>query len=186
MSKVKIQGNASGTGVLTIAAPNTNTDRTITLPDGTGTLLTSVSSSDMPAGSVLQVVQATGTTYEETTSSSYINWDYSNVSITPSSTSSKILVLLEVNVAPYENSAADTQQRTKIYRDGSAISREVHTRIYAYDGTGHELDASVVINYLDSPSTTSSIEYQLYYKMHSTGDRAIIHSASITLMEISA
>ena len=33
MSKVKIQGNASGTGVLTIEAPNTNTDRTITLPD---------------------------------------------------------------------------------------------------------------------------------------------------------
>ncbi len=33
MSKVKIKGNASGTGVLTIEAPNTNTDRTITLPD---------------------------------------------------------------------------------------------------------------------------------------------------------
>jgi hypothetical protein len=33
MSKVKIQGNASGTGVLTLEAPNTNTDRTITLPD---------------------------------------------------------------------------------------------------------------------------------------------------------
>lgn len=39
MSKVKIQGNASGTGVLTIAAPNTSTDRTITLPDSTGTLV---------------------------------------------------------------------------------------------------------------------------------------------------
>ena len=34
MSKVKIQGNASGTGVITLEAPNTNTDRTITLPDG--------------------------------------------------------------------------------------------------------------------------------------------------------
>ena len=33
VSKVKIQGNASGTGVLTLEAPNTNTDRTITLPD---------------------------------------------------------------------------------------------------------------------------------------------------------
>ncbi len=39
MSKVKIQGNASGTGVLTVEAPNTNTDRTITLPDSTGTLV---------------------------------------------------------------------------------------------------------------------------------------------------
>ena len=39
MSKVKIQGNASGTGVVTLTAPNTNTDRTITLPDGTDTLI---------------------------------------------------------------------------------------------------------------------------------------------------
>ena len=38
MSKVKIQGNASGTGVVTLTAPNTNTDRTITLPDGDITL----------------------------------------------------------------------------------------------------------------------------------------------------
>ena len=40
MSKVKIQGNASGTGVLTVTAPNTSTDRTITLPDETATLST--------------------------------------------------------------------------------------------------------------------------------------------------
>ena len=47
MSKVKIQGNASGTGVLTVTAPNTSTDRTITLPDSTGTLATTA---DIPAG----------------------------------------------------------------------------------------------------------------------------------------
>ncbi len=38
MSLVKVSGNASGTGTLTIAAPNTNTDRTLTLPDATGTI----------------------------------------------------------------------------------------------------------------------------------------------------
>jgi len=47
MAKVKIQGNASGTGVLTVTAPNTSTDRTITLPDSTGTLATTA---DIPAG----------------------------------------------------------------------------------------------------------------------------------------
>jgi hypothetical protein len=40
MSLVKVQGNASGTGTFTIASPNSNTDRTLTLPDQTGTLLT--------------------------------------------------------------------------------------------------------------------------------------------------
>jgi hypothetical protein len=41
MSKVAIQGNASGTGTFTIASPNSNTDRTLTLPDEAGTVLTS-------------------------------------------------------------------------------------------------------------------------------------------------
>ena len=41
MAKIKLQGHASGTGVLTLTAPNTSTDRTITLPDATGTLLNS-------------------------------------------------------------------------------------------------------------------------------------------------
>ena len=40
MAKVKIQGHASGSGVLTVTAPNTSSDRTITLPDATGTLAT--------------------------------------------------------------------------------------------------------------------------------------------------
>ena len=43
MSKIAIQGNASGTGTVTIAAPNTNTDRTLTLPDNTGTIITTAS-----------------------------------------------------------------------------------------------------------------------------------------------
>ena len=38
MSKVKIQGNASGSGVITLTAPNTSTDRTVVLPDADVTL----------------------------------------------------------------------------------------------------------------------------------------------------
>jgi hypothetical protein len=54
MSKVKIQGNASGTGVLTVTAPNTSTDRTITLPDTTGTMLDENSS--LPAANLTGTV----------------------------------------------------------------------------------------------------------------------------------
>ena len=38
MSNVALSGNASGTGTFTIASPNSNTDRTLTLPDATGTV----------------------------------------------------------------------------------------------------------------------------------------------------
>ena len=43
MSKVAIKGNASGTGTFTVEAPNSNTDRTLVLPDEAGTVLTSAS-----------------------------------------------------------------------------------------------------------------------------------------------
>ena len=38
MSKIKIESNSSGTGVITLVSPNTDTDRTITLPDESITL----------------------------------------------------------------------------------------------------------------------------------------------------
>ena len=40
MSKIALSGNASGTGTFTFAAPGTNTDRTLTLPDASGTVAT--------------------------------------------------------------------------------------------------------------------------------------------------
>jgi hypothetical protein len=36
MSQVTLQGNASGTGIFTLAAPNSNTNRTLNLPDAAG------------------------------------------------------------------------------------------------------------------------------------------------------
>jgi hypothetical protein len=56
MSKVAIQGAATGTGVFTLASPATNTDRTLVLPDEAGTVLTRAAGS--PDNSV--VVDASG------------------------------------------------------------------------------------------------------------------------------
>ena len=38
MSKISLEPNASGTGTFTLAAPNSNTNRTLTLPDASGTV----------------------------------------------------------------------------------------------------------------------------------------------------
>ena len=40
MSKISLEPNASGTGTFTLAAPNSNTNRTLTLPDEAGTVAT--------------------------------------------------------------------------------------------------------------------------------------------------
>ena len=46
MSKIKIQGSSTGTGTLTIQAPTTSTDRTLNIPDSSGTLATTA---DVPS-----------------------------------------------------------------------------------------------------------------------------------------
>lgn len=40
MSSIKLSPSASGTGEFTIAAPNSNTNRTLNLPDASGTVVT--------------------------------------------------------------------------------------------------------------------------------------------------
>jgi hypothetical protein len=44
MSNLTVKGNASGTGTVILEAPNTNSNRTITLPDSTSTLATTTDS----------------------------------------------------------------------------------------------------------------------------------------------
>jgi hypothetical protein len=51
MSLIKLSGNPSGTGNFTLASPNSNTDRTLTLPDATGTVNVSGLANEVPAGS---------------------------------------------------------------------------------------------------------------------------------------
>jgi hypothetical protein len=57
MSQIKLSGNALGTGVLTIAAPNTSTDRTLNLPDSDGAVIATA------PGTSGNVLTSNGTTW---------------------------------------------------------------------------------------------------------------------------
>ena len=60
MSKIKLQPNASGSGTLTISAPNTNTDRTLDLPDSAGEISTNKSTPMFSANDIsLQNIDGT-------------------------------------------------------------------------------------------------------------------------------
>lgn len=134
-------------------------------------------------GMVIQVVQAIGTTSQSTTSTSYVNYSYANVSITPSSTNSKILVQMECGIDSFD-AGNNASTSVKIYKDGSPLSNEKTVRTYINGGTGVLSRGSAAINYLDSPSTTSSITYQLYFKRDQGSYNNTIQNASITVMEI--
>ena len=60
MSIVKVQGNASGTGIFTVASPNSNTDRTLTLPDNTGTLVSTGSTAGVTQAMLASGVAGNG------------------------------------------------------------------------------------------------------------------------------
>jgi len=70
MSVVKIQGNASGTGEFTIAAPNSNTNRTLTLPDNTGTIVTTGSTAGVSQTMLASGLAGTGPAFSATRSAS--------------------------------------------------------------------------------------------------------------------
>jgi hypothetical protein len=108
------------------------------------------------SGGLLQVVQTNQNQQFQTTSTSFVA---SNVSlnITPSSTSSKILLMFNGLVHTPVNSVEVT-----IYRDGSNMisSPNKFVRI----NTDSAYDPPTTIMYLDSPSTTSQITYTIYIK----------------------
>ena len=71
MSNVKIKGNASGTGNLTIEAPNTNTDRVITLPDEAGTVVTTATDIQSQALGNIPMFKAEGGTGQTINAASF-------------------------------------------------------------------------------------------------------------------
>ena len=82
MAKVKITGHASGTGIITLTAPNTSTDRTVTLPDADVTLGASpVTALNNATANELVTVGATTT---ELDAEANLTFDGSNLTLTSS------------------------------------------------------------------------------------------------------
>lgn len=58
MSSVRLSGNAGGTGIFTVASPNSNNNQTLTLPDSTGTIALTT---DITGGARAELFTTTGT-----------------------------------------------------------------------------------------------------------------------------
>ena len=133
-------------------------------------------------GHVIQVVQGSTTSKVTTTSATYTDTTLS-ASITPSSTSSKILIA--VNQSLYNSGTANGNLR--IVKDSTTLI----TQGYApWDGVAFL--SWVTFSYLDSPSTTSALTYKTTFARNSGSGDLIANFSSgaedmtsfITLMEI--
>lgn len=187
-SRLLGRGSASGAGDF----------QEISLGTGLSMSGTTLSSTASGGGKILQVVQATKTDTASVTGSTFSS--VFTASITPSSASSKVLVMAFLSVGGATSNYPNirlTKSSTVLLQGDTAGSR---TRVTAMGnpGVAGAMNA-LTINYLDSPASTSALTYEIELASHSTGavyinrsgtdtDGATISRAASTLilMEVGA
>jgi hypothetical protein len=164
MSSVIIAGNTSGT--ITLDAPAVAGTTVLTLPTANGTVLTSANiNSNLPAGSVLQVLNAYKTdTQSFAASSTFSDITGLSITITPTSSSSKFLIYFSVSIG---GGADATHGYVRINRNGTVIgqadtasNRTPASGTVVNTGTAGQTIPTTIM-YLDSPATASAITYKL-------------------------
>lgn len=135
------------------------------------------------AGSVIQVVNATYSTQASTTSTSFVDTGLT-ATITPKFSTSKILVMYEIN-GTYSSLAAGTQVNLCRGSTQLIINEKITSRVGL--GTTDAGTGTSGATYLDSPATTSATTYKCQFSTN-TGSTAYAQFSSsvstITLMEI--
>ena len=142
---------------------------TFDVPSGATLDVTGATVTGLSAGKVLQVVNAVKSDTASTNSGTAVTTGL-EASITPSSTSNKVLVFVSFGYG----SDADINPSFQLYRDSAAIhlGDAAGSRIRVSAGTRYQPNGAQIIqasiNCLDTPSTTSSTTYKLMYFRGST------------------
>ena len=148
--------------------------------------LKSQGTTTLPTGSVLQTVTANTNTAVTTTSSTFSATGLT-ASITPTSTSSKILVSVSQNGVYKDGNNTSGIDIRLVSNGGSAMDIVLAGRA-AGDATGVFSIGSVSGTFLNSPNSTSSITYSTDFRAVSNTNTAYVQvyaaTSSITLMEI--
>jgi hypothetical protein len=186
---VVLLGSTSGS--VTLQEPAVAGTTVLDLPAVSGTILTTGSSGQsipkaaLPTGSVLQVVEGTTASETFTTSTSYQSTNLS-ASITPTSSTSKILIIVSSTL--YTSSSTYPVSAT-IFRGATNIASSNSEGVLFW-GEGASAWVKCASTFLDSPSSTSSLTYALHIKSGNAGTNVGANRNntrnSIILMEIAA
>tara|TARA_B100000424_G_scaffold135684_1_gene102954 strand:+ start:45 stop:581 length:537 start_codon:yes stop_codon:yes gene_type:complete len=171
--------------------------------NGTVTGLSALPSSAMTTGSVLQVVQtfkADSTSFTSNSSSTYADITGMSVTITPSSSSNKVLVSF---VASVSTNSSDRNNSIKLLRGSTDICKSTAGSSLNATIVDKTFDGKYIMNFtqtfLDSPSTTSATTYKLQWAAEGSGGSSKTYylnrkgdnsnegaTSTITAMEIKA
>lgn len=132
------------------------------------------------SGAILQVVQATTTTEVTVNTTTYTDTTLS-ASITPSSSTNKILIMVMQSCVNTRASSA-VGHGIRLLRDSTVIWTPQTSPTgpflwYANAGgaSSNELDGTFIVNYLDSPSTTSSVTYKTQGRPHTNTNSGVVY-----------
>jgi len=146
-------------------------------------------------GKVLQVVQSLDTGYIAITSIDTFEDANLSASITPSSTNSKVLIIISQQIGFYNNNNSANNAFARLRRNTTTIWNASATAgwVGQQDLAGGGPRQNVSIVYLDSPATTSSVTYKPQYKQTTNANDKTLYmqngnggASTITLMEIGA
>ena len=209
---IKLKGSTDGSVTLQAPADTspTGTDKTLILPTGVGSAnqflqngstagtleFGALVSGDMPTGSILQVVQGSTSTEVVATTTTYIDTGLS-ASITPSSSSNKVLVIVnqEFNI---NRQVVATGGGIKLLRGSTTIHEPLTntTGPHEFYASLNDMYGRATITVLDSPATTSSITYKTQGRPYTTANNGKVTfqydanvqngTSYITLIEVAA
>ena len=132
------------------------------------------------AGQVIQVLSATDSTERTTTSTPWVTGSNTlTVTITPSSTSNKILILVGSGISCDTYTGLYT-----LYKNGTT---NLGNATYGMAGTSGSIHTTLCIHYVDSPATTSAVTYQVRMSSLNNGTMYLNKNGevgSITALEI--
>jgi len=122
----------------------------------------------LSAGAVLQVQSSNNTTSQSITATSYQDVTGLSVNITPSSSSSKILIIMGAEVG-LSRAGSDRCQTVYQLLRGATVLDE---RTYQHIGDDNEVYESNYegILYMDTPATTSQLTYKIQGKVVTSGE----------------
>jgi len=154
------------------------------------TLASKLATTNLGTGAVLQVVQQVLSTEKQINSASYITTGLSKA-ITPTSTSSKILVIVNASFDVFQNGDAGRAIFAEIKRGSTQIAEKTVDAYADQTGIGYyaiPADGSMI--FLDSPSTTSATTYTVNGKVSDASNEMTLRisksssDSTLTLMEI--
>ena len=155
-----VPGNLTASGIADTGSLSVTNNATI---GGNLTVSGTITGSGI-SGSIIQVVQSLFTSAPSTTTSGSFQATGHIATITPTSVSSKILVQVNASCA----TSTGNDSALTIYRGATNLagsSTTAFTNFYSI--SGGEMGVPVAMSYYDTPATTSSTSYQVYYATNS-------------------